>query len=118
MPVRLARPNESQIEGMFDTLKGPEFATSIGLVLYGAGRFTPYEMDSSRNLRYKDEVISPSANGANLLDEESEFINKGMIDDEYESDDISQPFGLDDLEGNDSSEGPLKKLWNKISQLF
>ncbi|RUM66280.1 MAG: cell division protein FtsA [Sulfurospirillum sp.] len=118
MPVRLARPNESQIEGMFDTLKGPEFATSIGLVLYGAGRFTPYEMDSSRNLRYKDEVISPSVSGTNPLDEESEFINKGIIDDEYESDDISQPFGLDDLADNDSSEGPFKKLWNKISQLF
>jgi len=114
MPVRLARPNESEIEGMFDTLKGPEFATSIGLVLYGAGKFTPYEMDSSRNLRYKDEVISMSNRGTDPMHEEDEELfenNRGIEDD-------SDEFIIDDLVESGSNESGLKRLWNKISQLF
>ena len=116
MPVRLAKPNESEIEGMFDTLKGPEFATSIGLLLYGAGKFTPYEMDSSRRLRYKDEMIEmndkePSINEENFSDSDD-------FDDDFDIDTRDSDYEIDDLVGRDSNDSGVKKLWNKISQLF
>ena len=114
MPVRFARPNEKNIEGMFDTLKGPEFATSIGLVLYGAGKFTPYEMDSSRNLRYKDEVISMPKKGIDMVDEDEE----DFIDNEYNSNKNHSDIEFIDINEEELNESPIKKLWNKISQLF
>ena len=52
LPVRIASPKESTIDGMFETLKSPEFSTTIGLILYGAGFATSYEMDSNKILRY------------------------------------------------------------------
>ncbi len=116
MPVRLAKPNEHGIEGMFDTLKGPEFSTSIGLLLYGAGEFTPYEMDSQRKLRYKDETIEPSKNPINYEPDESDDFGSLKEDIEIREDDDS--FAIDDLVGRDSQESGLKKLWNKITQLF
>lgn len=34
----------------------PENTCAIGLCLYGAGYFTPYELDSNEKLRYKGEI--------------------------------------------------------------
>ncbi len=118
MPVRLAKPNEHSIEGMFDTLKGPEFATSIGLLLYGTGGFTPYEMDSQRKLRYKDETIEPSKNPTNFEEEEHEMSNFNTLKDDLEISDRNDDFTIDDLVGRDSKDSGLQKLWNKITQLF
>ncbi len=119
MPVRLAKPNEHNIEGMFDTLKGPEFSTSVGLLLYGTGGFTPYEMDSQRKLRYKDETIEPSKNPANLQEEEQEIDNFNSLKDDLEIDETREnDFTIDDLVGRESKDGALQKLWNKITQLF
>ncbi len=119
MPVRLAKPNEHNIEGMFDTLKGPEFSTSIGLLIYGTGGFTPYEMDSQRKLRYKDETIEPSKNPANLEEEEQEIDNFNSLRDDLEmGDNRENDFTIDDLVGRESKDGALQKLWNKITQLF
>ena len=119
MPVRLAKPNEHNIEGMFDTLKGPEFSTSVGLLLYGTGGFTPYEMDSQRKLRYKDETIEPSKNPTNLEEEEQEIDNFNSFKDDLEiGDNRENDFTIDDLVGRESKDGALQKLWNKITQLF
>ncbi len=119
IPVRLAKPNEHNIEGMFDTLKGPEFSTSIGLLLYGTGGFTPYEMDSQRKLRYKDEMIEPSKNPANLEEEEQEIENFHSFKEDLEiSESRENDFTIDDLVGRESKDSPLQKLWNKITQLF
>ncbi len=119
MPVRLAKPNEHNIEGMFDTLKGPEFSTSVGLLLYGTGGFTPYEMDSQRKLRYKDETIEPSKNPANLQEEEQEIDNFNSLKEDLEIDETREnDFTIDDLVGRESKDGALQKLWNKITQLF
>jgi len=99
---------------MFDTLKGPEFATSIGLLIYGTGGFTPYEMDSQRKLRYKDETIEPSKNPTNFEEEEQETTLKDDLEIGSRSDD----FTINDLVGGDSRDSGLQKLWNKITQLF
>lgn len=47
--TRIGLPRE--IEGMSQDLKSPTCATVIGLILYGAGRFTKYEMDSEKRLK-------------------------------------------------------------------
>ena len=121
MPVRLAKPNEHSIEGMFDTLKGPEFSTSIGLLLYGTGSFTPYEMDSQHKLRYKDETIEPSKNVGNFNPEES--TEKPFNDHEFQvknndSDTNDDNFAIDELLGSRPKESGVQKLWNKLTQLF
>lgn len=54
MPVRIAKPRE--LDGLVDVFKEQANSCAIGLCLYGAGYFTPYEMDSERKLRYKDEL--------------------------------------------------------------
>ncbi len=67
LPVRIAKPKENLIDGMFETLKSPEFATTIGLILYGAGFATSYEMDSNKSLRC-------SQTNLNKDDEDDDFI--------------------------------------------
>lgn len=114
-PVRLARPNERNIEGMFDTLKDPEYATAIGLILYGAGYFTPYEMDSNKKLRYKDETIEPSK-------------IHNILDDEIEEESLEKELSINNTQTDESftslidDEPTLKesfrRFWNRITQLF
>ena len=62
LPVRIANPIENGIDGMFETLKSPEFSTTIGLILYGAGFATSYEMDSNRRLRSNQHLLPTSSN--------------------------------------------------------
>lgn len=58
IPVRLAKPRE--MDGLFDTLRDPSYSTGIGLVLYGAGHYTVYEVDSNKRLRHINEKESNS----------------------------------------------------------
>lgn len=118
MPVRLAKPNEHGIEGMFDTLKGSEFSTSIGLLLYGVGGFTPYEIDSAGKLRYKDESIEPNRNPANFEEDELESKSYQNLKNDLEINEDDDDFTINDLVGGNSNESSVKKLWNKITQLF
>ncbi len=53
MPVRVAKPKD--MDGLFDTLQDPAYATVIGLVKYAAGSFSPYEIDVNKRMRYKSE---------------------------------------------------------------
>ncbi len=117
IPVRLARPTEQNIEGMFDTLKNPEFSTAIGLILYGIGQFTPYEMDSNKKLRYKDETIEPSKNIQSIiqdeqddddLEEDLKFSHKNQNNDDFSA----------LIEDDTSIKDGFRKFWNRITQLF
>lgn len=56
IPVRIAKPKE--LDGVFDNLKDPAYSCVIGLILYGAGKFTEYEIDSEKKLRYRSEKSS------------------------------------------------------------
>ncbi|MDE5592045.1 MAG: cell division protein FtsA [Helicobacter sp.] len=64
VPVRLAKPIE--INGLFDNLKTPEFATAIGLILYASGKHTNYEIDSEKKIRYKNDKIVGEFNNASM----------------------------------------------------
>jgi len=55
IPIRLAKPRP--LLGMENELRDPIFSTVVGLVLYGAGEFTPYEIDSNKRLRFKNEHL-------------------------------------------------------------
>jgi cell division protein FtsA len=53
LPVRLAKPIE--MDGLFDSLKGPEYSSVIGLVMYSARPYTPYEIDVNKRVRHSNE---------------------------------------------------------------
>jgi len=54
LPVRVAKPK--RVDGFFDELDDPSFSTVVGLVLYGAGEHTTYEIDSNKRLRTKNDL--------------------------------------------------------------
>ncbi len=113
MPVRVAKPKE--MEGLFETLRDPGYSTAIGLVLYGAGHFTPYEIDSNKKLRYKDEAIAPSVGMQGILD--------GNDSEELSIDDSGIESAKDKLanmqiNNKDSGDGLFTKVWNRMTQLF
>lgn len=115
MPVRLAKPRE--LEGSFDNSKDPTFSTAIGLVLYGGGAFTPYEIDSNKKMRYKGETddrpTTPHTETSHSDEIESlmleEVSNKKSAKNELaEIADISKQNG----------DSALKKFWHWLTQLF
>lgn len=114
MPVRVAKPKE--MDGLFETLRDPGYSTAIGLVLYGSGQFTPYEIDSNKKLRYKDEEIPPSKNVQNILD--------GTEGESLASEDNGMKSAKDklasiaDIKEKENSSGFLSKIWNRLTQLF
>lgn len=114
MPIRLAKPRE--MEGLFETLRDPGFSTAIGLVMYGAGSFTPYEIDSNKKMRYKDETIEPGKNVQRLLDESDTLkIEKDDIEGKTAKDKLADIAVIDNKE---KGEGALAKFWHRLTQLF
>ncbi len=114
MPIRVAKPKE--MNGLFETLRDPGYSTAIGLVLYGAGHFTPYEIDSNKKLRYKDESIAPSKNVQNVLNgEDNDTLsndNSGIESAKHKLANIA------DIEEKEKKDGFLSKVWNRMTQLF
>ena len=122
MPVRVAKPKS--IDGLFETLREPEYATAIGLVLYGSGEFIPYEIDSNKELRYKNESIQ---SGNHELQNVFDSLEKKGVEPlnsinrvEKVETDLSIRTELSTLE----EEKPknlkeyLQKYWNMVTQLF
>ncbi len=125
LPVRIAKPIESNIEGMFDTLKSVEFATTIGLILYGGGFSTSYEMDSNKKLR-TNEFDFPSKKQTSAYDDDP-FKDLDPIKSKKEEDDIveanlnpdtkeSKPFEV--IFEEEEKKGILSSFWNKITNIF
>ena len=56
IPVRVAKPLE--LDGLFDNLRGAEYSTAIGLILYNASSYTPYEIDVNKKVRHSNEIPS------------------------------------------------------------
>ncbi len=109
MPVRIAKPKK--IDGMFETLKDPMYSTGIGLILYGGGYFTPYEIDSNKKLRYKNEIIEPTNNIQNITEnlKETKSEEKPQTDDLVDIKKIKKQSGIKEK---------MSKFWNTITQLF
>jgi len=129
VPVRVAKPIENNIDGMFDTLKSPEFSTTIGLILYGAGYSTSYEMDSNKQLRYSEHGYSPKI----AKDDPNEFFkdinptpiqqSNSDLDDivEAEVNKPSNPMDNNSLEvifEPEQKRGVFSSFWNKLTNIF
>lgn len=114
MPIRVAKPRE--MDGLFETLRDPGYSTAIGLVLYGAGQFTPYEIDSNKKLRYKDEEISPSKNVQEVL---NGSVNETLSVEESGIESARDKLAnIGKIEDKQNSSGFWSKIWNRMTQLF
>lgn len=111
MPIRLARPKA--MDGLYENIKDPSFSTAVGLVIYGAGGFTPYEIDSKGNMRYRDEVILPPENSQDELQEYSIDINDEDLQSTKE-----KLASIAEIHKGNKTENALKKFWHRLTQLF
>ncbi|MDR2151974.1 MAG: cell division protein FtsA [Helicobacteraceae bacterium] len=96
IPVRIARPKA--LPGLTDTFRDSAFAVVIGLVRYGAGEFTPYEIDSSNNIRIKipaRKTPSEEPQPPSFTQEETTIVLK----------ELKEP-------------SMLQRFWNWLSQIF
>ncbi|WP_297939916.1 cell division protein FtsA, partial [uncultured Campylobacter sp.] len=136
MPVRIARPKE--MEGLYEILRDPANSCAIGLCMYGAGYFTPYEIDSEKKMRYKDEVVVKNKilkdivydNGIktedrkNLEEVDNKFFKGSTLDDNYiddlriDDDRTLQDELNEDLNKKEKKPNIFSVIWNKITQLF
>jgi len=83
LPVRVGIPKN--IDGLFENLKAPEFATPIGLLLYGKKEGLTYEIDSNRNFRSRyslEEITTPVLTKEPTKKTEKEDIKNIMNDKE------------------------------------
>ena len=110
--VRIATARDDLISG-YDEINDPENSCAIGLCLYEAGYFAPYEIDSNKKLRYKGEpeVSSPAT--------KSIFTPTGGEDDFDEEDkDDSGGETLETFDEQKKKSGVFSKFWNKITSQF
>lgn len=133
MPVRIAKPKET--EGLYEIMRDPANSCAIGLCMYGAGYFTPYEIDSEKKMRYKDESITRNKNLRNIVEdgkskdtktqeENGEKIFQGsVLDDEFDFNDLKFDNPKEELANisdisNEKKESWLSGIWHKVTQLF
>jgi len=135
MPVRIAKTKE--MDGLFEILRDPANSCAIGLCLYGAGNFSPYEIDSEKKMRYQGEIASkPKANFRNVFVEEENVQNFGQeVQDPNEKEDSfsDKDFELEvanksknkeelaniaDISKQEKKPNAFAKFWYSITQLF
>jgi len=117
MPVRIANPRE--VEGLFDELKDPAFATVIGLLLYRAGEHTQYEINFKQELLHSKTVESENVIDIKegLHEPKEKTIKDEKPSQKRENEDPMIDFGQ--LPDPDSDkQGAIKKLGNWVKQLF
>ena len=129
-PVRVGYPRA--LEGLFDELNDPAFATVIGLLLYRVGEHTPYEIDNARRLLHnKQEDVDAEEDLTNIrlreqqnTSKDSEGLFGGKTSDPSSWGDSKKehpetPFSLDDLTRPDEGEqGAMSRFGHWLKQLF
>lgn len=114
MPIRLAKPRE--MDGLFETLRDPSYSTAIGLVLYESGHYTPYEIDSNKNMRHKEEKIEYKEHKEQGS---SEFDSMESLKIEDDEESTKQKLAdIADITKQEKKESVLKKWWHSLSQIF
>ncbi len=117
MPIRIANPRT--IDGIFDPLKDPSFSTAIGLILYGSGEFTPYEIDSNKKMRYKDEVIEKKHTPIQEVKEELDTVQTLKLETTNKKHIPKDRLAnIADISEKEKGDNPLKKVWHSLTQLF
>lgn len=113
IPVRVAKPRK--MEGLYEISEDPANACVVGLCLYGAGEFTPYEIDSNGELKYKE--INNIKRNHRIINQKSEIDEILKIDNTKSAVDENLT-NLPELKKHDKNGNFLSKLWNKLTQLF
>jgi len=125
MPVRVGYPEN--VNGLFDELKDPAYATVVGLLLYKAGGHTQYEIDFQQELLHSkavhEENLSDIKIGNTIGHVEENTSAKSTQEVQKEKkrtddfdDDIISFDDLPDLGHNNKN--PFKKIANWARQLF
>jgi len=114
IPVRLAKPIE--VDGLFDGIKSPEFSTVIGLVIYSASAYTPYEIDVNKVVRHGME-ISNQDTSINFNEPEIP-IAPSLFDEDEEEEKKPKMVKIEDDKKKNDEAGALNKFMNWATQLF
>ena len=112
IPVRLAEPIE--MNGLFDSLKGPEFSSAIGLIMYSANAYTRYEIDVNKRVRHANEIPTREniVNFGTSLD-----IPTAPLEEPKKAKMINLTDG-DSIEKKSPEANSISKFWNWANQLF
>ncbi|WP_373004225.1 cell division protein FtsA [Sulfurimonas sp.] len=111
VPVRLAKPIE--MDGLFDNLRSAEFSSAIGLVMYSAKYYTPYEIDVNKRVRHSNETPVAASN-VNFSDEPEIPVAPAT-----EEEKVATMVTLPSKKEKKSDEaGAFSKFWNWATQLF
>ena len=112
MPVRLARPVE--MDGLFDNLRGPEFSSAIGLIMYSKTPYTAYEIDVNKRVRHTNE--SPTSESRVNFNEGPEIpIAPSISLEEPKEKMVNLEISK---EKNSDEANSVGKFWNWATQLF
>jgi cell division protein FtsA len=116
LPIRLARPKE--VDGLFDDLREAEYSTAIGLVMYSATSFTPYEIDVNKKVRHTNEKPVELTN-VDFTNNEEDHIPVASLPDENEKEKNNDIVIIKENKGRKSDEANMfNKFWNWATQLF
>ncbi|WP_456452015.1 cell division protein FtsA [Hydrogenimonas sp.] len=113
MPVRIAKPRP--VEGDFEPLNDPAFATVMGLLEYGAGGYTQYEIDSNKKMIHKKEPITSGEGELPTVSSTSPDEDKdpGSLT----NDEVKQTLATV-AEEKESFGQKIKKMWHWMTQIF
>ena len=111
IPVRLARPIE--MDGLFDNLRSAEYSSAIGLVMYSANSYTPYEIDVNKRVRHTNET--PVAQSNIDFSDELDIPTAPNIQEEIKETMVALP---SKKEKKSDEAGTFSKFWNWATQLF
>ena len=112
MPVRVAKPKA--MDGLFDNLRDAEYSSAVGLVMYAASEYTPYEIDVNKRVRHSSET--PSSQTSINFTEDVDLPIVPAQEDEIATDTmVTLP---SQKEKKNDEAGTLSKFWNWATQLF
>lgn len=114
-PTRVASAR-SDIVSNFSEIFDPENSCAIGLCLYEAGYFTPYEFDSNKKLRFKGEEFEISTKPTYTPIGEEEY-------DEYNDEDTNSRTEVENEPSNfntpkEKKRGIVSRIWDKLTNQF
>ncbi|MBA3026885.1 MAG: cell division protein FtsA [Sulfurimonas sp.] len=112
VPVRLARPIE--MDGLFDNLREPEYASAVGLIMYSASAYTPYEIDVNKRVRHANELPTETTTVSF-----SEAKDIPIVPPSLDLNIKEKMVNLSEKKEKKSEEaGAFSKFWNWATQLF
>jgi len=111
IPIRLARPTE--MDGLFDNLRDPEYSGAVGLVMYAASSYTPYEIDVNKKVRHSSETPIEQTSIDFTAEQE---IPVAQTQDEEETDKMVKLPSKNEKKSDEA--GPIDKFLNWATQLF